>query len=226
MKFFVIKIISIFLIVNSSVLSNDLFNNLIFEEFEQYSKTNIFFENKKNNEIKHNFVEKYILNNDEVLLLYESTKSDFYCHICIPKMSWFHLKKEKNKWFIKNKIMNKETSFGSWGSFVKPELIKMKDDFFILKYDFTYSNQGLSESSILLESYSKGKFKKIFQDDLGVNDAGAYEIPENDWQGKITFIKNKSKISDLSIEKVGLKNSKIFYEKKIYKFSRGKYLLK
>jgi hypothetical protein len=81
MKFFVIKIISIFLIVNSSVLSNDLFNNLIFGEFEQYSKTNIFFENKKNNEIKHNFVEKYILNNDEVLLLYESTKSDLFYYI-------------------------------------------------------------------------------------------------------------------------------------------------
>jgi hypothetical protein len=64
------------------------------------------------------------------------------------------------------------------------------------------------------------------QDFCPLCDAGAYEIPENDWQGKITFIKNKNKISDLSIEKVGLKNSKNFYEKKIYKFSRGKYLLK
>lgn len=46
-------------------------------------------------------------------------------------------------------------------------------------------------SSILLESYSKGKFKRFFKDDLGVNDAGAYEIPEKWLIGKITFIKNK-----------------------------------
>ena len=53
-----------------------------------------------------------------------------------------------------------------------------------------------------------------------------YEIEKNDWESKITFIDSINKVSDLLIEKIGLKYSKNYYEKKLYIFKNDKYILK
>ena len=199
------------------------FDNLVLVELNKYSKNHNFFTNVSNEEIKHKFVKNYTINKNEIILLYKTTKEDFSCHICIPKMNWFHIKKEKNNWIIKNSIINKDLQLGSWGSFVIPKLIKIRDDFFLFKYDFSYSNQGFTESYIVLELYKNGKFNEIFKTEIGFDDTGAHEIPENDWQGRMTLIENKNSLPTLKIEKIGLKDSKEFYTNKIYEFHEDKY---
>jgi hypothetical protein len=58
-----------------------------------------------------------------------------------------------------------------------------------------------------------------------LNDAGAYDTIKNDWGSRIDFVNSKNEIPNLLIEKIGLKNSRIFYDKKIYIFNKGKYKL-
>ena len=58
-----------------------------------------------------------------------------------------------------------------------------------------------------------------------MNDSGAYDTISNDWGSRIAFIHNKKEIPDLLVEKIGLKNSRIFYDKKIYIFNKSKYKL-
>ncbi len=191
---------------------------LILSELDKYGKNN--------SEIIHSFEKKYELNDNEILSLYSSTPKDFDCHTCIPKMNWFHLKKENDKWNIKNKILNMETDYGSWGEFVVPKIIRITENLILFKSKFNYSNQGFSNEYVKIEVYNNGDFEEIFTDDTSFNDAGAYEIEKNDWESKITFIDSINKVSDLLIEKIELKYSKNYYEKKLYIFKNDKYILK
>ncbi|QKF76357.1 hypothetical protein [Arcobacter defluvii] len=210
--------------INSQNKSNEIYERYAILELEKYSKNNKFFDNIDNNDLNHNLEKKYNLSENEVLLLY-SSYNKFNCHICVPKMSWFYLKNENNKWKIKKSIINKETQLGTWGSFVVPRLIKPKKDLFVFKYDFTYVNQGFSEDFVTLELFNNGKFEEIFHNEFGLNDAGAYDTIKNDWGSRIDFVNSKNEIPNLLIEKIGLKNSRIFYDKKIYIFNKGKYKL-
>lgn len=211
--------------INSQNESNEIYERFAILELEKYAKNNKFFDNVDNNDINHNLEEKYKLSKNEVLLLYSSSYNKFNCHICVPKMSWFYLKNENNKWKIKKSIINKETQLGAWGSFVIPRLLKLKENLFIFKYDFTYVSQGFREDFINLELFNNGKIEEIFHNEFGLNDSGAYDIIQNDWESRIDFINSKKEISDLLVEKIGLKNSKSFYDKRIYIFYKGKYKL-
>ncbi|MBU3013826.1 hypothetical protein KO488_03590 [Poseidonibacter lekithochrous] len=191
---------------------------LILSELDNY--------NKDNNKIVYSFEKKYELNDNEILYLYSSAPKDFDCHACIPKMNWFHFKKENNNWNIKNKILNIETDYGSWGDLVPPKLIRTVENLILFKTEFTYSNQGFSNEYIKLEVYKNGDFIEVFTDETSFDDAGAYEIEKNNWESKITFIESSKILPNLLVEKFGLKDSKDYYENKIYEFKNEKYILK
>lgn len=205
---------------------NGILEPLILTELNRYGKDNQFFINKDNSEIIHSFEKKYELNNNEILSLYSSAPKDFDCHACIPKMNWFHLKKENDKWNIKNKILNMETDYGSWGDFVVPKIIRITEELILFKTEFTYTNQGFSNEYIKIKVYKNGDFKEVFSDDTSFDDAGTYEIEKNNWESKITFIESSNILPDLLVEKFGLKDSKDYYEKKLYTYKNDKYILK
>lgn len=104
-----------------------------------------------------------------------------------------------------------------------PELIKAKKEDFIIKYISNYVAQGVLEEHLILYSFSKGKFTKIFDEITSFSDSGMYEIPKNEWESKISFINNKSTYPDLIIRSAGVKDSKKISTKKIYKYVNNKY---
>ena len=172
---------------------NGILEPLILSELDKY--------NKDNNKIVYSFEKKYELNDNEILYLYSSAPKDFDCHACIPKMNWFHFKKENNNWNIKNKILNIETDYGSWGDLVPPKLIRTVENHILFKTEFIYSNQGFSNEYIKLEVYKNGDFIEVFTDEASFDDAGAYEIEKNNWESKITFIESSKILPNLLVEK-------------------------
>lgn len=199
-------------------------DKVVFEEFNSYEKDYNFFDNAKNNEAKHNLLKQYELSENELLLLYETTRDDFVCHSCAPNISWFYFKCENSRWVLKNKIINSEGSMGSWGKSVVPELIKVDKNLFIFKYIFGYMGQGVLQENLYLHSFSNGEFNEIFEYLITYDDTGTGYKLESNWKSKFSFIKKTNQYPDLIIERSGLENSNKFKEKKVYKFIDGKYI--
>lgn len=206
---------------------NSLFEKIIMPELEKYGENKSYFENKKNREIIHTLEKRYEINKNELFFLVSSSLKNFDCHICIPKMNWFHLKKIKNIWQIQTKLINREFYLGTWGSFPTPELIKIGKNDIAFKYISDYSQGGYTETKILIESFKNGKFLKILEDDFAFNDTGVYEENEehNNWEGTLSIINTNKDHYDLLIEKKGLKDLKKFYNKRLYVFQNNKYIL-
>ena len=204
---------------------SSLFEKVILPELEIYGERKSYFKNKTNSEIIHKIEAMYEINENEILFLISSSFEKFDCHSCIAKMSWFHLKKEKNKWNIKNKILNRNFQFGAWGIFSIPELIKIGENDIAFKYIFTYGQGGYSNTTLLIESFKNGKFNKILTDEFAYNDTGVYEINEehNNWESKLTIINKNKMYYDILIEKQGLKDLKKFYIKYLYVYKNNKY---
>ncbi|WP_121628509.1 hypothetical protein [Poseidonibacter antarcticus] len=206
---------------------DSLFEKIIILELEKYGENKSYFENKDNSEIIHKLQKRYEINKNELLFLISSSLEDFDCHICIPKMNWFHLKEENDKWTIQSKILNRDFTLGTWGSFPIPELIKIGKNDIAFKYIFSYSQNGYTETKLLIESFKNDKFSEILQEDFAFDDTGVYEENEehNNWQGTLSIINKNKKHYDLLIEKKGLKDLKKFYSKRLYVFQNNKYIL-
>lgn len=204
-----------------------LFEKVILPELEKYGEKKSYFKDKTNSEIIHNMEAMYEINENEILFLTSSTFENFNCHSCIAKMNWFHFKKEKNKWDIKNKILNRNFQLGSWGGFPIPELIKIGENDIALKYIFSYGQGGYSNTTLLIESFKNGKFNKILTDEFAYNDTGVYEINEehNNWESKLTIINKNKRYYDILIEKQGLKELKKVHLKYLYVYKNNKYEL-
>lgn len=204
-----------------------LFEKVILPELEKYGEKKSYFKDKTNSEIIHNMEAMYEINENEILFLTSSTFENFNCHSCITKMNWFHFKKEKNKWDIKNKILNRNFQLGSWGGFPIPELIKIGENDIALKYIFSYGQGGYSNTTLLIESFKNGKFNKILTDEFAYDDTGIYEINEehNNWESKLTIINKNKRYYDILIEKQGLKELKKFHLKYLYVYKNNKYEL-
>lgn len=205
-----------------SLLAANNIDDIVIKELNFYGKNHNFFENVSNKDVKHNLIKKYNISDNEQFLLYETTKDDFTCHVCVPNNDWFYFKKENNNWILKSKIINNKDSIGSWGELVVPELIYTNKDFFIFEYKSSYVAQGVLEEHIDLYSFSNGKFNKILEEMIAFNDEGMYEIPKNNWESKIIYNKDQDNYLTLIIEKNGIKDSKNFNEKKIYNFTNLK----
>lgn len=218
-----LKTIFLFSILLSSFLAADELEDLVSKEFKSYSSNHSYFDNVKNQFVGHNLLKRFDLNDSETLLLYETTKDDFKCHVCAPKTNWFYFVNDKNKWILKSKIINSDDSIGSWGELMIPELIKAKKEDFIIKYTSSYVAQGVLEEHLILYSFSKGKFTKVFNELISFSDSGMYEVPKNEWESKISFNENKSTYPDLIIQSTGIKDSKNISTKKIYKYVNNKY---
>ena len=202
---------------------DSLFKKIIMPELEKYGEN---FSNFKYANI-YKLEKRYEINKNELLFLISSSLKDFDCHGCIPKMNWFHLKKEKDKWTIQSKILNRDFNLGAWGSFPIPELIKIGKNDIAFKYISGYSQGGYTETKILIESFKNGKFSKILEEDFAFDDTGVYEENEehNNWQGTLSIINKNKEHYDLLIEKKGLKDLKKFYVKQLYVFQNNKYII-
>lgn len=203
---------------------NGSFKDIGLSKLKNYDKDN-FFENIDNKNIIHKFIKDYRLNKNEKLALFKSTPKDLNCDNCLFKTSWFYFKMENGTWKMKNMIINKETKSSLSNNLVLPKLINIQNKFFIFKYDYNDKNQENNENYTTLELYTKGEFKEIFSDKIYSKDLILDKTARNDWESKITFLDVKNKIPNLLVEKIGIKDSKKFYEKKLYKFVNNKYSL-
>ncbi len=174
MKYILLVLITATFLFAESLVQNNQFENYLYEnivKIELEKKSNIF---KK--DVIHSLVNNYKLNENEILFLISSNTSDNTCHSCRPKMSWFHLKKDKNNnWDIINKILNKNVKYGSWGEFPTPEMIKIGNDKIAFKYIFSFTQNGVSQSVISIESYENMKFSQILETSFSYSDEGIYE---------------------------------------------------
>lgn len=197
-------------------------NTLLFKKSLEKKITNV-------QEINHPLVNVYKINNRNLLFLISSNSQDNYCHVCTPKMSWYNLKLENNKWNIKNKILSMESYDGSWGSFSTPEMIFIGKDKIAFKYISSYGGQGFMETHLEIVEYDKinFKFKSILSLKYGDSDSGNYEVGEehNEWNGNIFIIKKDNLYYDILISKKGKKDKKKYEENQIYKYQNGKYIL-
>lgn len=202
-----------------------LLNKIVFSKFEKYSKDNKFFYNIPNDEIIHSFNEMYYLNKNKILMIYETKYKDFDCHACVPHESYFIFEKENNKWLLRDMVLNKKEAIGAWGELLVPRVIRLKNNSFILKYDFTYSSFGYTEEKTILKLYSNNKLNTVLFLDTGFDDSGAFNISKSIWESKISFINYKKNIPDLIIEKLGVENFKDVNEKTHYYFDNNSYIL-
>lgn len=184
---------------------------------------------EKVEEINHHLENVYEINKNTLLFLITSNTRDNSCHVCIPKMSWYKLKLENNKWNIKSKILSVEPHDGSWGSFPIPEMIFIGKDKIAFKYISSYGGQGVMETHLEIVEYNNEdfKFKSVLSLKYGDDDIGKYEIDEehNNWKGSIFIVKKDKPYYDILIAKKGKKDMKKYEENKIYKYQNGKYII-
>ena len=209
-----------------------LFENIIKVDLDKNTK--LFkksLEEKITNveEINHNIVNVYKINKHNLLFLITSNTLDNSCHVCLPKMSWYKLELENNKWNIKSKILNVEPYDGSWGNFPTPEMIFIGKDKIAFKYISSYGGQGVMETHLEIVELDNinFKFNSILSLDYGFSDSGVYEENEehNNWEGSIFIVKKDKPYYDILIAKKGKKDMKKYEENKIYKYQNGKYII-
>ena len=218
--------------ININLRNYSLYENQIKVDLDKNTK--IFkksFQSKLTNvgEIDHSLVNVYEVNKHNLLFLINSNTLDNICHVCLPRMSWYNLKFENNKWNIKDKILSIEPDYGSWGSFPTPEMISIGKDKIAFKYVSSYGGQGQFETHLDLVEYvdANFKFKSILSLDYGFSDTGYYPEGEehNDWEGNILIIKKDKPYYDILISKKGKKDKKEYEENQIYMYQKGRYIL-
>lgn len=212
--------------------SKSLYENIIevdLNKNEKLFKKSLQTKLKNVNEINHHLENVYEINKNTLLFLITSNTRDNSCHVCIPKMSWYKLKLENNKWNIKSKILSVEPHDGSWGSFPIPEMIFIGKDKIAFKYISSYGGQGVMETHLeIVELDSVNfKFNSILSIDYGFSDSGVYEENEehNNWEGSIFIVKKDKSYYDILIAKKGKKDMKKYEDNKIYKYQNGKYII-
>ncbi|WP_323586433.1 hypothetical protein [Aliarcobacter butzleri] len=197
-------------------------NTKIFKKSFQSRLTNI-------GEINHNLINVYEINKHNLLFLINTNTPDNNCHVCLPRMSWYNLKFENNKWNIKDKVLCIEPDYGSWGSFPTPEMVFIGKDKIAFKYVSSYGGQGQFETHLDLVEYvdANFKFKSILSLDYGFSDAGYYPEGEehNNWEGNILIIKKDKSYYDILISKKGKKDKKEYEENQMYMYQKGRYIL-
>lgn len=217
---------------NVSVDDYSLYENQIRVDLDK--NTEIFkksFQSKLTNvgEIDHSLINVYEINKHDLLFLINSNTPNNSCHVCLPRMSWYNLKFENNKWNIKDKILSIEPDYGSWGSFPTPEMVFIGKAKIAFKYVSSYGGQGQFETHLDLVEYDdvNFKFKSILSLDYGFSDAGYYAEGEehNDWEGNIFIIKKNKPYYDILISKKGKKDKNKYEENLIYKYQNGRYIL-
>jgi hypothetical protein len=212
--------------------SKSLYENIIevdLNKNEKLFKKSLQTKLKNVNEINHYLENVYEINKNTLLFLITSNTRDNSCHVCIPKMSWYKLKLENNKWNIKSKILSVEPHDGSWGSFPIPEMIFIGKDKIAFKYISSYGGQGVMETHLEIVELDNinFKFNSILSLDYGFSDSGVYEENEehNNWEGSIFIVKKDKPYYDILITKKGKKDMKKYEENKIYKYQNGKYII-
>ncbi len=207
-----------------------LFENIIKVDLEKNTKLfkkSLEKKLEKVEEINHHLENVYEINKNTLLFLITSNTRDNSCHVCIPKMSWYKLKLENNKWNIKSKILSVEPHDGSWGSFPTPKMIFIGKDKIAFKYISSYGGQGEMNTHLEIFEYDNinFKFKSVLSLKYGYSDGGAYEEEHNDWEGKMFIVKKDKPYYDIFISKKGKKDMKEYEENQIYKYQNGKYIL-
>lgn len=212
--------------------SKSLYENIIevdLNKNEKLFKKSLQTKLENVNEINHHLENVYEINKHNLLFLIASNTSDNSCHVCVPKMSWYKLSLENNKWNIKSKILSIEPNDGSWGSFTIPEMISIGKDKIAFKYISSYGGQGVMETHLeIVELDSVNfKFNSILSLDYGFSDSGVYEENEehNNWEGSIFIVKKDKPYYDILIAKKGKKDMKKYEDNKIYKYQNGKYII-
>lgn len=212
--------------------SKSLYENIIevdLNKNEKLFKKSLQTKLENVNEINHHLENVYEINKHNLLFLIASNTSDNSCHVCVPKMSWYKLSLENNKWNIKSKILSIEPNDGSWGSFTIPEMISIGKDKIAFKYISSYGGQGVMETHLeIVELDSVNfKFNSILSLDYGFSDSGVYEENEehNNWEGSIFIVEKDKPYYDILIAKKGKKDMKKYEDNKIYKYQNGKYII-
>lgn len=212
--------------------SRSLYENMIevdLNKNEKLFKKSLQTKLKNVNEINHHLENVYEINKHNLLFLIASNTSDNSCHVCVPKMSWYKLSLENNKWNIKSKILSIEPNNGSWGSFTIPEMISIGKDKIAFKYISSYGGQGVMETHLEIVELDNVNFifNSILSIDYGFSDSGVYEENEehNNWEGNIFIVKKDKPYYDILISKKGKKDKKKYEENQIYKYQNGKYIL-
>ncbi len=212
--------------------SKSLYENIIevdLNKNEKLFKKSLQTKLKNVNEINHHLENVYEINKHNLLFLIASNTSDNSCHVCVPKMSWYKLSLENNKWNIKSKILSIEPNDGSWGSFTIPEMISIGKDKIAFKYISSYGGQGVMETHLEIVELDNinFKFNSILSLDYGFSDSGVYEENEehNNWEGSIFIVKKDKPYYDILIAKKGKKDMKKYEDNKIYKYQNGKYII-
>ena len=207
-----------------------LYENIIEVDLEKNAKLFKKSLEKKLSDVKkirHSLVNIYKINKQNLLFLIQTNNQDNGCHVCIPKMSWYKLKLENNKWNIKSKILSVEPHDGSWGSFPTPEMIFIGKDKIAFKYISSYGGQGEMNTHLEIFEYDdiNFKFKSVLSLKYAYSDSGAYEEEHNDWEGNMFIVKKDKPYYDIFISKKGKKDMKEYEENQLYKYQNGKYIL-
>lgn len=239
MRFLIILSILFFYVsaneLNEIHISNEnlsLYENIIKVDLDRNTKLfkkSLEKKLEKVEEINHHLGNVYEINKNTLLFLITSNTRDNSCHVCIPKMSWYKLKLENNKWNIKSKILSIEPNNGSWGSFTIPEMISIGKDKIAFKYISSYGGQGVMETHLEIVELDNVNFifNSILSIDYGFSDSGVYEENEehNNWEGNIFIVKKDKPYYDILISKKGKKDMKKYEDNKIYKYQNGKYII-
>lgn len=232
------KVLKVNSISGNIVDQNEIYRKLIYPEIKNYTYSNEFFPTNNtynqrkitNKDIIHT-LEKVIAfdydNSNEFLYFVSSTFSENECHVCSPKMSWFHVIKKDNKWSIKYKSINdEEGSRGTYGRLILPEIINIGKNNLALNFVSYDMHQGYGGAISRIKVYESGKFREIFSYESESDNIGALGEEEgSSFETKLTFLKSNKNFYDIFIFKYGVDKLRKFEIKEKYIYKNGKYII-
>jgi hypothetical protein len=187
------------------------------------------FERSEHVVMQHSLIGFYpiLSSKDPMQLIIASSKpkSEYDCHACAPKMSFFLFVIADGKWVLDRSYINAH-SMGSWGEAPESkayQVIRLNTDEYGLFLKASSAEQGYLTKSIWVYAFGAKELKQIFKAEVEADDSATGKPPRDIWSAKFAFQKGKGRYYDIVLYKQGVEEGKPIKKEIVYRFGKERY---